>query len=64
MCSCPRVIRIQFDEFSHTKHNHVTSTHVKKQNMKQPQKPPPVSCPFSPRASFQCITILTFNSTD
>lgn len=33
MCTCPLIISIQFDEFSHTKHSHVTSTHIKKQNM-------------------------------
>ena len=65
MCTCPRVICIQFDEFSHTKHNHVTSTHGKKQNMNGVPRSPLMShVPLVPVLPSRVITILIFNSTD
>ena len=65
MCTCPLIISIQFDEFSHTKHSCVTSTHIKKQNMNSiPRSPLMSHVPLVPVLPSRVITVLSFNSTD
>lgn len=54
-------MHIQFDEFSY-KHNHVTSTHDKKQNMNSiPRSPLMSHVPLVPVLPSRVITILIFN---